>query len=123
MERVTISKKYSLSNSDGILIVEAVEAAKLAKSKKEEEKRRKKEKEEREKEEKRQAHADKKRKREDITCKVEECKRIWKNKSRFDEEWLWCSTCDGFGICWGCGEDKVKRRKVFTHERACKKGK
>jgi len=122
-ERVGIAKKYALNGTDGIMILEAAKATKVEKKKKEEEKERKREEKEREKEEKRQENEEKKRKREDISCKIEECTRVWKNKSGFDEQWIWCSHCDGFGICWGCAPDKKKRRVVFNHKRACKKKK
>jgi hypothetical protein len=55
--------------------------------------------------------------REAESCRMEDCKRRWKNKSSNDEKWLWCSYCDFYGICWKCGEMKSSKNGMRAHER------
>jgi hypothetical protein len=119
--RLSISTKYASEGTDAITILDAEAATQSEERIKKAEKAMRKVEKMKEKEEKQQKNEEKRRVREAESCKMEDCKRRWKNKSSNDEKWLWCSYCDSYGICWKCGEMKSSKNSVRAHERKCRR--
>jgi hypothetical protein len=119
--RLSISTKYASEGTDAITILEAEAATQSEERIRKAEKVMRKAERMKEKEEKQQKSEEKRRVREAESCKIEECKRRWKNKSSNDEKWLWCSYCDSYGICWKCGEMKSSKNSMRAHERKCRR--
>ena len=141
--RVTISNTYATSGTTGFLILDADterkrrederqralddkrQQAEQAKVRKQEEANRKAEEKRRREEElarqKEAATEERKKAKEAVTCRFNLCTRKWKGKTKFDDQWLWCSSCDIFGICWGHVKERNAMLLLQRHEWRCKR--
>ena len=120
--RVMITRDYAKKGTDGISILEAVDAAELEKKKKQEAKEAKEEKK-RTQEKKKRVSEEKKRKISAVTSKIDGCKRVWKDKTSNDDAWWWCGHCEAYGVYWKCWGIRSAKRSLSSHEHVCKKKK
>lgn len=99
-----------------------------------EKKRRKKEREKREREkkkekEKKEKMKKRKHKEEELKrklaknhqCKVDSCHRKWSSEKGNSELWVWCDTCDEYGICFFHARDVDAILLLQNHEESCQK--
>ena len=54
-------------------------------------------------------------------CKAQHCKKVWSSGVKDAEFWVWCSTCDHFGICSKHAEQKEYTWEMRLHEKNCAK--
>ena len=54
-------------------------------------------------------------------CKVDSCHRKWSSEKGNSELWVWCDTCDEYGICFFHARDVDAILLLQNHEESCQK--